>query len=61
MLRNVKIVCDQCGGPMYDDSGLIVLDDSGVVDEAANDASLLASVTPLQEMAMRTRMLELTG
>jgi hypothetical protein len=44
--------CDQCGGPLYNSDGLIVLDDSGVVEEvggAMADADLL----------MRTRMLEL--
>lgn len=56
-------VCDQCGQPLYDADGLIVMDDTGVAEEAEGsmgDADLHAAVTPLQEMVMRTRMLELT-
>lgn len=46
--------CDQCGAPLYNEDGLIVLDDSGVVEEvggAMADADLLS---------MRLRLLELT-
>jgi HK97 family phage prohead protease len=47
--------CDQCGAPLYDEDGLIVLDDSGVVEEvggAMADADLLA-------MQRRLRLLEI--
>jgi ribosomal protein L40E len=38
--------CDQCGGPLYDEDGLIVLDDSGVAEEvvegSVGDSSALS-------------------
>jgi HK97 family phage prohead protease len=44
--------CDQCGGPLYNADGLIVADDSGVVEEVGGD---MADA----DLLMRTRMLEL--
>lgn len=54
--------CDQDGGALYDSDGLIVLDDSGAVEEiegAAGGASLRSADAPLEEMAMRLRLLEI--
>lgn len=44
--------CDQCGGPLYNEDGTIVLDDSGVVEEvggAMADADLLMRRTLTME------------
>jgi len=46
--------CDQCGGPLYNADGLIVADDSGVVEEvggAMADADLLSRRLRLLELA----------
>jgi HK97 family phage prohead protease len=46
--------CDQCGGPLYNADGLIVADDSGVVEEvggALADADLLSRRLRLLELA----------
>ena len=46
--------CDQCGGPLYNGDGLIVADDSGVVEEVGGsmaDADLLSRRLRLLELA----------
>lgn len=46
--------CDQCGSPLYNSDGLIVLDDSGVVNEMGGsmaDADLLSRRLRLLELA----------
>jgi len=46
--------CGGCGGPLYDGDGLMVLDDSGVVEEVAGaqgDANLLSLRLRLLELA----------
>jgi hypothetical protein len=51
--RDAKF-CDQCGGPLYNEDGLIVLDDSGVVEEVGGsmaDADLLSRRLRLLELA----------
>ena len=46
--------CDQCGGPLYDGDGLMVLDDSGVMEEVGGDmadANVLSRKLRLLELA----------
>ncbi len=56
--------CDQCGAQMYDGDGMIVLDDSGVVEEVEGsmaDANLLGSVMPLETLRAQLDLLRLTS
>ena len=45
--------CDQCGAPLYSADGLIVADDSGVVEEAGGD------LADADLLSLRLRLLEL--
>lgn len=52
--------CDQCGGPLYDGDGLMVLEDSGVVEEVEG-ASQLGAGTPVDTLRAQLDLLRLTS
>jgi HK97 family phage prohead protease len=49
--------CDQCGGPLYASDGTLILDDSGVVEEAVGDANLLGSGLPVESLRRQLDLL----
>jgi HK97 family phage prohead protease len=51
MLPGSAKFCPNCGGAVYDGSGTLVVDDSGVVQESMGDADLLSRRLRLLELA----------
>jgi len=51
MLPGAAKFCPNCGGPVYDGSGTLVVDDSGVVEASEGDADLLSRRLRLLELA----------
>ena len=51
MLPGASKFCPNCGGPVYDGSGTLVVDDSGVVEASEGDSDLLSRRLRLLELA----------
>ena len=51
MLPGAAKFCPNCGGPVYDGSGTLVVDDSGVVEASEGDSDMLSRRLRLLELA----------